>query len=84
MKKQTFSCVGLPGCGALDCDRCGIPFECEWCEDTGERLFCPSWPDKCSGCEKMPCDWCNQRPREAQEPEEPLADEALAWGGVNR
>jgi hypothetical protein len=79
---KPISCIGIPGCGALDCDRCGAVFECDWCQDTGKETFCPSWPDKCSGCEERPCSWCNQRPNEPKEPDEPLTNEALAWGGL--
>lgn len=35
-----------------------FPPECETCEGTGRVKFCPSEPDKCSGCEELPCPDC--------------------------
>lgn len=31
---------------------------CEECYGTGVVFFCPSEPDKCGGCEEMPCPEC--------------------------
>lgn len=33
-------------------------FECEECNGTGKVKFCPSYPDKCKGCEEEPCKQC--------------------------
>ena len=33
--------------------------DCDWCW-CGWRLFCPSEPDKCSGCEVEPCPYCQR------------------------
>lgn len=32
------------------------PEDCGWCDGTGILRFCPSTPDKCPGCEEMPCE----------------------------
>lgn len=82
-----FACSGRPGCGGLDCATC-YPGTAEWCTEcdgTGEITFCPSRPDKCGGCEAEPCWRCGGHTRSiAVEPDDPVVDERLSWGGLDR
>ena len=32
--------------------------DCEECDGHGILTFCPSWPDKCRGCEEQTCWKC--------------------------
>lgn len=64
--------------------------ECPDCEGMGEDTFCPSKPDKCSGCEREVCPTCKGHGEVKVEPPDPTEDdlegeldEALCWGGRN-
>ena len=57
MEVEKCGCVRHYGSVMQWCDT----HRCETCGGTGVALFCPSWMDKCSGCEEGPCPECRER-----------------------